>query len=104
MLHVLGAYLAVAGGAAAGAQMACGAVRGAAQLVHGDAREVAGGIAAPVLSAVRQVTQLGVDVCRCATALTAEVRAKTGPAGAPAEPRVPTRRRRMPAVAANGAP
>jgi hypothetical protein len=65
---------------------------------------VAGGIAAPVLSAVRQVTQLGVDVYRCAMTLTAEVRAKTGPAGATAEPRVPPRQRRMPMVAANGAP
>jgi DNA-binding response OmpR family regulator len=45
--------------------------------------------------------RLGVDVCRCAASLTTEVQAKTSPAGAPPEPRVPSRRAQ--AAVANGA-
>ena len=58
MLYLFGAYLAVAGGASAGAQVARGVVRGAARLARGDARgalvEAAGGLAAPVVTAVHQ--------------------------------------------------
>jgi hypothetical protein len=111
MLNVFGLYLAVAGGVAAGAQVARGAVRGASRLVRGDPRgaavEVAGGVAAPVVSAVHQLSRLGGDVCQAVASLTAEVRAKARPGGAPVPPTSPPRRRRSPAAAptvpANGA-
>ena len=57
-MNVIATYLAVFGGAAAGAQVARGAVRGAARLARGDTKgalaEAAGGLAAPVASAARQ--------------------------------------------------
>jgi hypothetical protein len=78
--------LAVVGGIAAGAQVARGAVRGAALLARGDGRgalvEVAGGLAAPVVSAVHQLSQLAEEVCQSATALTADVGHKFVPATA----------------------
>jgi hypothetical protein len=106
MLQLLGAYLAVAGGVSAGAQVARGAVRGAGRLAWGDGRgalaEVAGGLAAPVVSAVHQLSRLGSEVCQSATALTAEARHKLGPGRSP-EPRGSARRRRPAATAeANG--
>ena len=90
MLQLLGAYLAVAGGVSAGAQVARGAVRGAGRLARGDGRgalvEVAGGLAAPVVSAVHQLSRLGAEVCQSATTLLAEVRHQFAP-GRSAEPR-----------------
>jgi hypothetical protein len=78
------------------------AVRGAGRLARGDGRgalvEVAGGLAAPVVSAVHQLSRLGAEVCQSATALTAEARHKIGN-GRPAEPRGPARHRRPTAEA-----
>ena len=101
-MNVIATYLAVCGGAAAGAQVARGAVRGAARLARGDARgalaAAAGGLAAPVASAARQLAGLAEDVRRAAAALSprrgsAESAATTaGPNGLP-------RRRRSPAAA-----
>jgi hypothetical protein len=89
MLQLFGAYLAVVGGVAAGAQVARGAVRGAARLAHGDGRgalvEVAGGLAAPVFSAVHELSRLAVEVCLSATALTTDVRHRFVPATARSE-------------------
>ena len=63
MLQVFGLYLAAAGGASAGAQVARGVVRGAARLARGDVRgalaETVGGLAAPVVTAVGQFSQTG---------------------------------------------
>ncbi len=59
-----------------GAQVAQGLVRGAARLARGDTRgalaEAAGGLAAPVVSAVHQFSLLGADVYQAATSLTAQ--------------------------------
>ena len=69
-MNVIATYLAVVGGAAAGAQVARGAVRGAARLARGDTKgalaEAAGGLAAPVASAARQLAGLAEDVRRSA--------------------------------------
>jgi hypothetical protein len=107
MLHVIGIYLAVVGGAAAGAQVARGAVRGAGRLVRGDPRgaltEVAGGLAAPVVSAVHQFSRLGSGVCQSAAALNAEVRHMTTRPDAAPPANSPRQRKRGPATAASGA-
>ena len=107
MIQVIGCYLAATGGVAAGAQVLRGAVRGTARLVRGDPRgalvEVAGGLAAPVFSAVHQLSRLGREVCESATALTAEARQKFRPATAPSAPHVPRRRgRKSPVPTVNG--
>jgi hypothetical protein len=78
------------------------AARGAARLAQGDARgtlaKAAGGLAAPVASAVRQLAGLAEDVLRSAAALnprrggTESVAAHVAPSGPP--------RRRKPAEAA----
>jgi hypothetical protein len=82
VFNVIGIYLATVGGVAAGAQVARGAVGGAGRLARGDPRgaltELAGGVTAPVVSAVHQFSQLGADVCRSVAALTAEVRGQAG--------------------------
>jgi hypothetical protein len=97
MLQLLGAFLAVAGGVSAGAQVARGAVRGAGRLAKGDTRgalaEVAGGLAAPVVSAVHQLSRLGAEVCQSATALTADAPHKLGN-GRPANKQGSGRRRK----------
>jgi hypothetical protein len=110
MIGLLVKYLTLSGGAAAGTQVARGVVRGTKRLVRGDARgalaEVAGGLGSPLVAAVNQLSQLGGEVCRSASALTAGAQAKAGPAAAPPvpAPRVPRRRRRSPAVpVVNGA-
>ncbi len=104
MLYLFGAYLAAAGGASAGAQVARGAVRGAAKLFRGDVRgalaEAAGGLAAPVVTAVAQFSGLAADVCKSVKSLTAEVREKAeagraGPAAATARPRRGRQRGRL---------
>jgi hypothetical protein len=100
MLQFVGAYLAVAGGV----QVARGAVRGAGRLAKGDGRgalvEVAGGLAAPVVSAAHQLSRLGSEVCQSATTLTAEARHKLVN-GRSTEPRGPARRRRSSAAKSN---
>ena len=87
MIQVFGLYLAVAGGASAGAQVARGVVRGAARLARGDVRgalaETAGGLAAPVVTAVGQFSQLGADVYKSVVSLTAEVRQNARPVADP---------------------
>ena len=99
-------YLAVCGGAAAGAQVARGAVRGAARLARGDTNgalaEAAGGLVAP---AVRQLAGLAEDVRRSAAALSPRKGSAESaePAGAPEAPATPPRRRRSPAAAINSA-
>jgi hypothetical protein len=107
MLNVIGIYLAVLGGATAGAQVARGAVRGAGRLVRGDPRgaltEVAGGVAAPVVSAFHQFSRLGGDVCQSAAALTAEARHRTTRPDAAPPANSPRQRKRGPAAAASGA-
>jgi hypothetical protein len=104
MLQLLGAYLAVAGGVSAGAQVARVAVRGAGRLARGDTRgalaEVAGGLTAPVVSAVHQLSRLGAEVCQSATALTAEARHQFA-AGRSAEQPGSARRRRPAAAESN---
>jgi hypothetical protein len=105
MLHVFSLYLAVVGGVTASTQVARGAVRGAGRLAQGNPRgaaaEVIGGLVAPVVSAVHQFQQLGVDVCVSVAVLTA---------GRPEETDEPAahspsgeRRQRASAMAANGA-
>jgi hypothetical protein len=78
--------------------------RGAGRLARGDGRgalaEVTGGLAAPVVSAVHQLTGLGAEVCQSATALTAEARHKLVN-GRSTEPRGPARRRRSSAAESN---
>jgi hypothetical protein len=73
MFGMLTAYLLVVGGATAGVQAARGVVRGVGKLVQGEPREalaeVAGGLAAPVVSLVHQAAQLGGEVCLVAAAL-----------------------------------
>jgi hypothetical protein len=85
------------------------ATRGAARLARGDAKgalaEAAGGLAAPVASAVRQLAGLAEDVRRSAAALSprrgnAE---SAGSAAAHAAPSRPTRRRKPTAAAASSA-
>ena len=76
-----------------GAQVARGLVGGAARLARGDTRgalaEAAGGLAAPVVSAVHQFSLLGADVYQAATSLTAQrARKRMGPS--------PFLRRRLP--------
>jgi hypothetical protein len=105
MLHVFSLYLAVVGGATAATQVARGAVRGAGRLAQGDPRgaaaEVIGGLVAPVVSAVRQLEQLGVDVCVSVAVLTSGRPDKAdGPAGR--EPPAGERRPWAAAMAGNG--
>jgi hypothetical protein len=73
MLGVLANYLMVAGGVAAGAQVARGVTRGVSRLLHGDPRgalvEVAGGLAAPALTAAGQLFCLGQEVAESAIEL-----------------------------------
>jgi hypothetical protein len=111
MIGLLVKYLAFSGGATAGTQVARGVVRGAKRLVRGDARgalaEVAGGLGSPLVAAMNQLSQLGSEVCRSASALTAGTKPKSdAPAAAttPPAPRMPRRRRRAMGVSAvNGA-
>ena len=90
MIHLFSLYLAVVGGVTAGTQVARGA-----------AAEVIGGLVAPVVSAVPQCQQLGVDVCVSVAVLTSgrpedtDEPAAHSPSG--------ERRQRASAVAANGA-
>jgi hypothetical protein len=106
MFGLVTSYLAVAGGIAAGAQVARGAVRGAGRLAQGDARaalaEVAGGLAAPLVAASHQLHQLGGDVVRSAEALSDGLRQRSRPSATPAVPRVRSRRRAPAAAVANG--
>ena len=105
MIHLFSLYLAVVGGVTAGTQVARGAVRGVGRLAQGDPRgaaaEVIGGLVAPVVSAVHQFQQLGVDVCVSVAVLTSgrpedtDEPAAHSPSG--------ERRQRASAVAANGA-
>jgi hypothetical protein len=105
MLHVFSRYLAVVGGVTAGTQVARGAVRGAGRLAQGDCRgataEVIGGLVAPVVSAVHQLEQLGVDVCVSVAVLTSGRQEQ--PDGAAGDcPPAAERRQRTSAMAANG--
>jgi hypothetical protein len=74
MLSICTDYLALVGGAAAAVQVSRGLVRGVGRLVQGEPREalaeVAGGLVAPVVSVVHQMTQLAGEVCCVAAALT----------------------------------
>jgi hypothetical protein len=106
MMGFMATYLAVAGSTAAGAQVARGAIRGVTRLAKGDARgaliEVAGGLAAPVVTAAHQLTELGNEVGRSATTLTAELRERRK-GREPSMTRIPVRHRRVPAPTAKGA-
>jgi hypothetical protein len=106
MLHAFSLYLAVIGGVTAGTQVARGAVRGVGRLAQGNPRgaaaEVIGGLVAPVVSAVRQFEQLGVDVCVSVAALTAGRPERADGPGAPC-PSAGDRRPWAAAVAGNGA-
>jgi hypothetical protein len=105
-MNLIATYLAVCGGAAAGAQVARGAVRGAARLARGDTKgalaEAAGGLAAPVASAVRQLRGLADDVRRSAAALNPR-RGSTESAAAPGASATPSCRRRASVAAAPNA-
>jgi hypothetical protein len=105
VLHVFSLYLAVLGGVTAGTQVARGAVRGVSRLAQGDPRgaaaEVIGGLVAPVVSAVRQLEQLGVDVCVSVAVLTAGS-PKKGQGSAAASRSVREGAQRTAAVMGNG--
>jgi predicted ThiF/HesA family dinucleotide-utilizing enzyme len=66
-------YVLVVGGFTASVQVIRGVVRGAGKLIEGEPKaalvEVAGGVMAPVASAVGQACKLGADVCRTAGVL-----------------------------------
>jgi predicted ThiF/HesA family dinucleotide-utilizing enzyme len=66
-------YVLVVGGFTAGVQVIRGVVRGAGKLIEGEPKtaliEIAGGVMAPVASAVGQVYKLGAEVCRTAGVL-----------------------------------
>jgi hypothetical protein len=68
-------YVLIVGGLTASVQVVRGVVRGAGKLIEGEPKaalvEIAGGVMAPVASAVGQVCQLGEDVCRTAAAIAA---------------------------------
>src|ERR1700729_1566082 len=63
-------YLLAVGGGHPGAQVARGVVRGAGKLIDGEPRaalaEVAGGVVAPLVSAVSQFSKLGEEICETA--------------------------------------
>jgi hypothetical protein len=105
MLQALGLYLAATGGAAAGAQVARGAVRGVARFVRGDVpgalAETAGGLIAPVVTAAHQFSHLGAEVYKAATSLTAEVRGRAASPVVPPPTRVLPRRGRSAPLAVN---
>jgi hypothetical protein len=105
VLPVFSLYLAVLGGVTAGTQVARGAVRGVGRLAQGDPRgaaaEVIGGLAAPVVSAVRQLEQLGVDVC-VAVAVLAATSPKEDRGSAAASTSVREGAQRATAVMVNG--
>jgi hypothetical protein len=66
-------YIAVAGSAVAGAQVARGAVRGVRRLAQGDPRgavtQFAGGLLAPARSACHEVLRLGAEALAAAAAI-----------------------------------
>jgi hypothetical protein len=66
-------YVLVVGGFTASVQVIRGVVRGAGKLIEGEPKaalvEIAGGVMAPVASAVGQVYKLGEEVCRTAGVL-----------------------------------
>ncbi len=108
MIGVLTTYLTVAGGVAAGTQMARGLNRGLFRAFRGDPRgalvEVAGGLASPALTAAGQLVTLGREICQSASCLAVGARAVADPdEGAAAAPVRSRRPRRGPVASANGA-
>jgi hypothetical protein len=99
-MNLFAAYTLALGAFTAGTQVARGVVRGVGKLIEGKPRaaltEVAGGLAAPVATAVQQVCKFGEDVCHAASCLVGD--------GEPAAPaRLPgLSRMRSAAVGADG--
>ncbi len=107
MIGLLTAYLAVVGGVAAGAQVGRGITRGVSRLLHGDPRgalaEVAGGLAAPAVTAAHQLALLGQEVCSSAVELAVGNGKEEGPADSPLILPVQVHRRGVMAPGPNGA-
>jgi hypothetical protein len=105
MFGLLTSYLMVAGGVAAGAQVARGVAHGVSQLLHGDPRgalvEVAGGLVAPALTAAGQLFCLGQEVAGSAIELT--LGKKYGPEDSAWVLPILLHRHREPAATGNGA-
>ncbi len=106
MIDVLVKYLVVAGAIAGAAQVGRGVTRGLSRVFRGDPRgalaEVAGGLAAPAVTAANQVVLLGQEICYSAIELTIGVGKEGGLADSPWVPPAPFHRRGVTAPAATG--
>ncbi len=107
MVGVLSTYLVIAGGIGAAAQLGRGVARGMFRLFQRDPRgalaEVAGGLAAPAVTAAQQMFALGQEVAHSAVSLMVGNREAPESEDVPSAPRFRSRRHRIPATTAHGA-